>query len=205
MNRFSTLTRAVSAVAIASIVLSAFLLIPRIAEATPVDYDYYKQITIYDETTTSDPDPSNWQISALVDVYYGQVGDNWQYEYHFVAKVGTIYQVGVSHDMYDPSIQPLNVVLLDDTGDVSIGRTSVSSSSVYLMRFNPRTIGVDQELQHFYIVYNDQVQDQNFAIWGCEGSTITHYDYNGVPEPGVLLLLGSGMVVLGALSRKRKS
>jgi hypothetical protein len=190
----NALSRKIMMVALALLMVNTLVLLPTLAEALPI-YDHQDQLTIYDEITGTP--------SATVDIYWGQTDVGWQYEYHVVSQVDMLYQVGLTHDLEDPSIQPLELVLLPNTGDAVVQRAYTTGSAAWLMFFDPQYLATGQELQHFYIVYNDRLNAQTIAVYGSDGNN--EVNFNGaVPEPGVLLLLGSGMIMLGALSRRKK-
>ena len=192
------LTNVFGALAIASLLLGCLLLLPDTAVATPM----YDQLTILEDSTGLP--------TATVDIYWEEVADvGWKYEYHFVSLRETVYQVTVGNDVLDPSIVPVDFALLPITGDeVAVGRVKVTAGAIELSRFTGTYLTTGRELQGFYIVYSGELNRQNISVWGCYG--VHTWDPPpppgdmGVPEPGVLLLLGSGMIALGALSRRKK-
>jgi len=153
--------------------------------------------------------------SVILDVYADKVvGDasptdvDWKYWYDIqVNDDASLYSISVGRlDPRDTKIQYQVDAWSPPTGNTSPTRLSSSSAVVY---FLPSGLGLGQDVSDFWIVYDNFIETQKITITaagsvGTETVQLFYTGYTPVPEPATLLMLGSGMITLWFLSRRKR-
>jgi len=141
---------------------------------------------------------------ATVQISWEQDNGAYQYDYCFVSKYEWVFEVGFSNN---PGNSPLAVTPGDvPMGSYDMGMTvDVNDTSTYVNQFYLSPEGA----LHISAIYSEQLTEQVLLARGTGGkianATVTYPEpvLQQVPEPGVLLLFGSGLVSLALFRRKR--
>jgi hypothetical protein len=141
--------------------------------------------------------------SVLLDVSILQDGDNWVYTYD--VKNPTAILITMSVGTRDPfSLNLYTVGSWDAPSPAVYDRTSDS----LILTFNPFLVpsGLPMNSRYiFSITYDDFIDDQYITFSKVGSRRITKdilAQYVPVPEPGILLLLGMGVLSSGLLYRR---
>jgi hypothetical protein len=181
-----------------TVLLSVFLPVQAKATLLPID------------TVSLDYDYAGKIASLEVNVWLDDGSGLYRYDYDLtnqssgltLSYVSVGYGPGQSVESYVvPSGNKVKVI--KPLGDLIAGALQIT--------LNPTL--VEKDSLDFSVVYNDFVSLQNITVRGVvDGSLNTQFrtfEYekpepsSPVPEPGTLLLLGSGIMGLGALARKK--
>jgi len=137
---------------------------------------------------------------------------DWKFWYHIQSNGVNLYQLNIGTILPGTTTKYTLVgspsYHIPDYATFPQSRLGLTSLVVY---FLPSGLDSDAEVSDLWIIYEDLIGTQSITITaaGSGGTATIRPDYTGggytpVPEPGTLLMLGSGMITLWFLSRRKR-
>jgi hypothetical protein len=205
MTRITNKIRVGVAVALS---LTVLILIPSLVQAIPIN-------TLTFETA---------DFTATLDIEAQQLsGGQWMYTYSLtnLSEDHTIKKMYIGWDLGDgvsPPVAALELGVLGADGEIAASYVvppddSYTKADYNGIQFYDWGVGYSsyfkfkleggQTLDTVYVIYEDFVSSQAITVSGSKPDTENSDAAPPVPEPGTLLLLGTGLFSLGVLGRRK--